>query len=239
MKSSQPHVVIVGAGFGGVYSALNLAPYANQGKISITIINPTNYFLFTPLLHEVATGNLSARSVTEPLREIFHRTEVNCVQGNVTKIDSIKKSVTLMAAGTTAPYDISYDYLVVSTGAQTHYYGIPGASENTLALKTLQDAMAIRNRVIDSFEHASLIPDLDTRKKMLSFAIVGGGPTGVETAAELVDFVEEIEKRYFKNSDRCAQGTAQIPSSTQTKQFSNNLTQKSKRFPSNTSVHIE
>lgn len=198
----RPRIVILGAGFGGVYVAKKLVPAVRAGMIDLTIVNRTNNFLFTPLLHEVATGGLNPRSVAEPLREIFVGTKVCIIQGWVDSIDSGARTVAVRGDQGT-PVALSYDYLVVATGAETNYYGIPGAQEHTLPLKTLADAARIRNRVIDAFEEASLTEDAGKRRDLLSFAVVGGGATGVETAAELADLVEGIITRYHycKQSD--------------------------------------
>lgn len=188
---ARPHIVIVGAGFGGMYTARNLERHVARGLIDVTVINRTNYFLFTPLLHEVATGGLAARNVTEPLREIFHTSGIRVYQGDVTAINTDRKAV--MVGGT----EISYDYLVVSTGAETNYYNIPGAAEYTLPIKTLPDAVRLRERIIDTFEWALLANNATDKQTMLSFVVVGGGPTGVETVAELQEFAHEITERYY------------------------------------------
>ena len=189
----RPHIVILGAGFGGVYLAKSLAPQVKAEQIDVTIINRTNYFLFTPLLHEVATGSLSASSVAEPLREVFAGTGVHVIQGDVISIDPKLKTVTTSVGVT------EYDYLVIATGADTNYYGISGAEKFALPLKNLADAARIRARIIDSFERAVLVTDPKERLQFLSFAIVGGGATGVETAAELSDFAHQIMDRYYHN----------------------------------------
>lgn len=191
----RPHIVILGAGFGGVYLAKSLASQVKAGKVDVTIVNRTNYFLFTPLLHEVATGGLSPSSVAEPLREVFAGTGVNVIQADIVSIDS-KLKVAATSIGT-----IEYDYLVVATGADTNYYGISGAEKFALPLKNLADAMRIRAQVIDAFEQAVLVTDPKERLTILSFAVVGGGATGVETAAELADFTQEIMDRYYHAKD--------------------------------------
>ncbi len=192
MPQSKPHILILGAGFGGVYVAKRLLKQVRAGKIDLTIVNRTNYFLFTPLLHEVATGALTPGSVAEPLREVFHKTNVQVIQGNIDSIDAAKKTATI--SGT----PILYDYLVIATGAETNYYGISGAEKFSLPLKNLLDAARIRSRVIDSFEKAALSNDPAERARLLSFAVVGGGATGVEMAAELSEFAEAIAKRYYR-----------------------------------------
>jgi len=188
----KPHVVIVGAGFGGVYTAQHLVPYVKKGLIDVTIINQTNYFLFTPLLHEVATGGLSGRSVTEPIRHIFAGTGVVFHQGVVESVD-IKKHE-LVVDGRT----LSYDSVVLATGAVTNFYGIKGAQEHSLVLKNLSDAVEIRERIIDAFEDTSAIKTEEQRKKDLSFVVVGGGATGVEMAAEMAEFIHTLYHNYFK-----------------------------------------
>ena len=197
----RPHIVILGAGFGGMYIAKKLADQVKKGEIDVTIVNRTNYFLFTPLLHEVATGGLSPRSVAEPLREVFANTRVRLAQGTVEYINTEKRMV-----GINNGYDTSvlpYDYLVIATGAETNYYGIPGAEKFSYPLKNLSDAVRIRSRVIDVFEQAVLAKDDDERIRLLSFAVVGGGATGVEVAAELAEFIKGIVKRYYADTNDC------------------------------------
>lgn len=194
---NRPHIVIIGAGFGGVYVARALAPYVKNGMIDVTVINRTNHFLFTPLLHEVATGGLSPTSVTEPLREIFAGTYIQVAQGEVKFIDTSKKKIGLGVC------EIQYDYVVMATGAGSNFYGITGAEEHTLPLKNLSDAVKIRSAIIDAFEKACLLKDPAQRAKMLSFVVVGGGATGVEVAGELVEFVFSTARRYYQGKNDC------------------------------------
>ncbi|MEK7641723.1 MAG: NAD(P)/FAD-dependent oxidoreductase [Patescibacteria group bacterium] len=197
----KPHILILGAGFGGTYVAKRLAPYVKSGKIEVTLVNRTNYFLFTPLLHEVATGALSPTSVAEPLREIFHGTGVRIAQGTVESVDLVAKKVKLNGSTSCT---LSYDHVVIATGAETNYYGISGADKFTYPLKDLADAARIRSQVIDAFERALLISDPVERARLLSFVVVGGGATGVETAAELAEFVHGMVKRYYGVTKNCA-----------------------------------
>lgn len=192
--STKPHVIIVGAGFGGVYAAKHLVPYVKKGRLDVTIINKTNYFLFTPLLHEVATGGLSGRSVTEPIRHIFAGTGVMFHQGTVELLNPKERTVVVDGK------NISYDIAVIATGALTNFYGIPGAQEHSLVLKNLSDAIEIRERIIDAVEDASCTEDEGERKKNLSFVVVGGGATGVEMVAEMAEFLDTLYDRYFKGA---------------------------------------
>ena len=188
----RPHIVILGAGFGGTYVGKRLAKLAKKGEIELTVVNRTNYFLFTPLLHEVATGSLSPRSVAEPLREIFVGTGTRIIQRVADSID-LGQQIVKIAGGPS----LEYDYLIIATGAESNYYGIPGAERLTLPLKSLADAARIRNRIIDSFEAATLTTDKEARARLLSFAVVGGGPTGVEVASELSGLLAGMVGRYF------------------------------------------
>jgi NADH:ubiquinone reductase (H+-translocating) len=198
---NKPHIVILGSGFGGTYVAKKLVSYVKKGKIDVTIVNRTNYFLFTPLLHEVATGALSPTSVAEPLREIFANTGVRVVQGTVEFINRDKKLVKLI--GHSRESTITYDQLVIATGAETNYYDIPGAEKFTYPLKSLLDAARIRSQVIDAFEQAILTDDVVERSRLLSFVVVGGGATGVETAAELAEFIHGMVERYYSSTKDC------------------------------------
>ena len=219
----RPHIVILGAGFGGTYVGKKLARLAKIGEIDLTIVNRTNYFLFTPLLHEVATGSLSPRSVAEPLREVFVHECVRIIQGSVDSIDLEKQTVKIAplrqsadgGGPNTAAFSIEYDYLVIATGAETNHYGIPGAERLTLPLKSLADAARIRNRIIDSFEAATLTTDPTERARLLSFAVVGGGPTGVEVASELAELVSGMVKRYFDERGRVDVPHSRRPSRSQ------------------------
>jgi NADH dehydrogenase len=186
-----PRIVIVGGGFGGVEVAKRVSYLAERGHAWVTIINATEHFLFTPLLHEVAAGSLSAASVVEPLREIFRDDAVTVRNARVSEIDSKQKLVK------TNNGDIPYDYLVVSTGSTTNHFGVPGAQEHTLSLKDLDDARRIRDRVLDLYDRAARSREGDVRARTISVVIVGGGPTGVELSAELVVLCSRTLRRYY------------------------------------------
>ena len=187
------NVVIIGGGFGGIYTARGLEPLIKSDIVKVTIINRTNYFLFTPLLHEVATGGLTPTNVVEPIREIFRHSNVEFVQDEVKTINPETKEVG------TATHSFPYDYLIVSSGAETNYYGTPGAEKNTFVLKNLGDALAIRRHLIASCEKGSLTDDEEERKKLLSCIVVGAGATGVELAAEIMEFMSEMLCSYYKS----------------------------------------
>ena len=165
----KPHIIIVGGGFAGVYTAKNLIPAVKKGLCKVTLISQDNYFLFTPLLHEVATGTLSPNSVTESLRDIFVGSGVEIHQARVSNVDENKRCVTMVDGSC-----IDFDYLVIATGAETAYYGVEGAQEFGLPLKTLSDAVSLRSKIIDAFEEAGNEKDPDKRKELLTFVVVGG-----------------------------------------------------------------
>lgn len=185
-------VVVVGGGFGGAYTAKNLAALVDPNKVEITLVSKNNHFLFTPLLHEVASGGLTPTSVVEPLREILRGSNVHFLQAEVKAISEEKKFITISGE------EIPYDYLVLSSGAETNYYGVPGAEKHTHTLKDLSDAITIRNRIIEACEKAALTTDENERRHLLSCIIVGGGATGVELAAEIVEYLEETICAYGK-----------------------------------------
>lgn len=179
-------IVILGAGFGGVYTALHLLKrLKRQDQVEVLLINKTNYFLFSPLLHEVATGGLNRSNIVQPIREILRHPKFNFIRCTAKEINLEKKTIT------TEKTILSYDYLVIALGAENECYNIPGAKEHAFPLKNLQDAVAIRNHVLDVLEYSSALLKVKKQKPELSFVIVGAGPTGVEVAGELAEFVDQ------------------------------------------------
>jgi NADH:ubiquinone reductase (H+-translocating) len=200
----KTHVVIIGGGFGGTYTARYLQPLIDEGLVDVTLINKTNYFQFTPLLHEVATGGLSPTSVVEPIREIFRNSTIHFIQDEVKSINSDTKEIT------TVNRTIGYDILVISSGAETNYYGTAGAQDNTYTLKNLIDALTIRKAIIDTCERAAHLADDEERKRLLSIVVVGGGATGVELSAEIVEFMKETLCSYYGNTCHLKESDMQV-----------------------------
>ena len=193
---SQKKIVILGGGFAGMYGALSV--YKNCGDdVSITIINKTNYFLFTPMLHEVATGGLGNHQIVESIRKIIYKKEINFLEGDIISVDITKKEVA------TTNGNVEYDTLVVALGATTNFFGTPGAETNSMVLKSLKDAITVRDRIIDIFEDASRETDVETRRRMLSFVIVGGGATGVEISAEIAELCNDTLRKYYAEKIAC------------------------------------
>jgi len=192
-----PHVVILGGGFGGLDAARTLA----GAPVRVTLVDRHNYHLFQPLLYQVATAALSPGDVASPIRWILRRqSNVNVLLADVRTIDVSNRTVQLDAGGATRastgdpatdivppPSTITYDYLIVTTGATHAYFGHPEWSDRAPGLKTLDDALEIRRRVLLAFEAAEREIDESARRRLLTFVIVGGGPTGVELAGALAE----------------------------------------------------
>jgi NADH dehydrogenase len=153
----------------------------------LVLVNKKNYFLFTPLLHEFATGSVSLENLVEPIREIIRCCDYEFIHGEVKRIDLEKKIVELNEN------KIDYDYLVIALGSKTNFYNIPGAEENSFTLKSLDDAIRLRNHFIHMFEIASK----DKDEGLLTFVIVGGGATGVELAAEMSDYFYKTFSKFY------------------------------------------
>lgn len=194
MSDSRPHILILGGGFSGIFTILNLQKKIKCSNYRITVVNKNNYFLFTPMLHEVATGGLNTHHITEPIRQITRGCLTEFIQAEVEKIDLKKKQVE------TTKGKIKYDYLVIGLGSEPNYRGITGAKENSLQLHDLQDAWKIRGYFIDVFEHAATIKGPEKRKAYLTFAVVGGGATGVELVAEAAELFFDAYEKYYRNT---------------------------------------
>lgn len=185
-------IVIVGAGFGGIYALKRFHELFHANKnIQVTLVNEKNYFLFTPLLHEIATGGINPQNAIEPIRKVLGCCLHTLCLGKATKID-LSKSMLETTAG-----NLPYDYLVLAPGAETNFYDIPGARDYSFSLKSLDDAIKIKNHCIALIEQASHISDSGRRKNVLRFVVVGGGPTGVELVAELQEFLKCTFSRYY------------------------------------------
>lgn len=204
---AKRRVVIVGGGFGGLYTALSLDRALGYHKdLEIVLLDKKNYFLFPPLLPSVATGAIESRQVTYPFRRIFEATNIVFKKECVERIDVDSRVVTTRVSvgpdpvtnqPTTVKNQIQYDYLVLAPGSNTNTFRVPGADEHAFYMRELGDAIAVRNHIIDCFELAAGERDPAVRRELLRFVVVGAGPTGVELAAELQDLIQHILlKRY-------------------------------------------
>lgn len=181
-SGNRHHVVIVGGGFGGLYAARELA----DADVDVTLINRTNHHLFAPLLYQVATGLLSSGEIAVSMRQLTRNQDnLLVVRGDVTDIDVDAQIVTAEDSGET--YQYSYDSLIIAAGAGQSYFGNDQFAEFAPGLKTLDDAFEIRARIMDAFERAELTDSPEERERLLTFVIVGAGPTGVELAGQIAE----------------------------------------------------
>ena len=191
--SKPHHVVIVGAGFGGLETAFRLA----GAPVAITMIDRRNHHLFQPLLYQVATASLATSEIAWPIRYLLRdRPEVTTLFANVNGVDAGGKRVLLEDGGA-----ISYDTLVLATGARHAYFGHDEWEPFAPGLKTLEDATTLRRRILVAFERAERESDPDKRAALLTFVIVGAGPTGVEMAGTIADMARDTLPRDFRNID--------------------------------------
>jgi NADH:ubiquinone reductase (H+-translocating) len=189
-ENKGPHVVIVGGGFGGLATARGL----KRAEVRITIIDRTNHHLFQPLLYQVAMAGLSPADIAAPIRSILHKQKnVNVLLDEVIGVDLVKRSITLRDE----PLD--YDYLVLATGGRTSYFGHDEWEKFAPGLKDLDDAVEIRRRVLLAFEAAEKEPDAVRRRELLTFVVVGGGPTGVELAGAIAELARFVLDRDFRS----------------------------------------
>ncbi|RXW17324.1 hypothetical protein EST38_g8514 [Candolleomyces aberdarensis] len=192
---TRPKLVIVGGGWGAMGVLSSLSP----GDFHVTIISPDTFTTFTPLLPSAAVGTVSVRSLIEPIRKIVARLRGHYIAGKATDLVMNERLIEVETSlnGVSRKVYIPYDKLVIAVGSTSSTHGVPGL-ENCFQLKTIADAQAIRRRVLDNFEQASLPTTTpEERKRLLSFVICGGGPTGIETAAEIYDFCQEDIMNYF------------------------------------------
>lgn len=200
-QGRKKKIVVLGTGWGGMSFLKNL----DTSVYDVVVISPRNYFLFTPLLPGVTSGSVEARSISEPIRRIIYRSkkqaqflEAECVSMDPTNKTVRCRDVTAVARKGLKDFDVSYDYLVVSVGAEVNTFNTPGVREHCHFLKEVEDAEKIRESVVDLFEAATLPGiSMEEKKRLLHFLVIGGGPTGVEYAAELHDLVkDDLSKIY-------------------------------------------
>ncbi|NNE94507.1 MAG: NAD(P)/FAD-dependent oxidoreductase [Acidimicrobiales bacterium] len=188
--AAVPHVVIVGGGFGGVEAAKGLA----GADVRVTLIDRRNHFLFQPLLYQVATAGLSPGDIAAPIRSILRRQDnATVLLGEVVSVDP-ERSVVSMDDHS----ELSYDYLILAAGTRHSYFGNHGWEEHAPGLKSVEDALEIRRRVLMAFERAERASSEATHDAELSFVVVGGGPTGVEMAGAIAEIAFKVMRRDFR-----------------------------------------
>jgi len=201
-EAHSTRVVILGGGFGGLYVALELEKtLARDPNVNVTIVNRDNFFLFTPMLHEVAASDLDLTNIVNPVRKLLRR--VNFFAGDVERIDLEKKTVQVSHGFHHHHHEMPYDHLVIALGSITNFYGLPGLSERALTMKSLGDAIHLRNRLIAHLEQADPECSAAMREPLMTFVVAGGGFAGVETIAGINDFVRHALRFYpnLKKSD--------------------------------------
>jgi NADH dehydrogenase len=200
-KTDKTQIVILGGGFAGVEAARYLdRTAAKRADVQVTLVSRENFTLFTPMLDEVAAGDLEPAHISNPLRELLRR--VTVLSGNIKAIDLATRRVTIAYGIGELTRELPFDHLVLALGSETNYFGRPGVAEHALGIKTLGDAVMLRTRVIAILEVASVEPDLDRRKRMLTFVVAGGGFAGVETVGAINDLARESLPHYGRIDPR-------------------------------------
>jgi NADH dehydrogenase len=186
--------VILGGGFAGIAVAQRLERQLRPGEADIVVISRENFTLFTPMLPEVTSGALESRDIVTPIRVQLRRTQF--ILGDIGHIDTADKRISYRHVLTGEDGSITYDQLVLALGSSTSTFGLPGIAERAFALKTLDDAGTLRNRLVWMLEVADTFAQSEKRKRFLTIAVVGGGFTGVETAGELVELFRSVLRYY-------------------------------------------
>jgi NADH dehydrogenase len=189
---ARPHIVIVGAGFGGLSAAVALA----GAEADVTVVDRRNYHLFQPLLYQVATAGLSPAQIASPIRAILRKAaNARVLLGKVTGVDKEHRTVSV------EDRTLSYDYLVLATGARHAYFGHDDWESVAPGLKKIDDATAIRRRILVAFENAEAADTHEARRRFLTFVVIGGGPTGVEMAGAIAELARVALRHDFRNID--------------------------------------
>lgn len=188
-------IVILGGGFGGVYAALELMrQFPRRSEVEITLINRENFFLFTPMLHEVAASDLDLTHIVNPLRKLLRG--VNLFHGEVDAIELADRRLIISHGAEHHHHELGYDHLVLALGSVTNFFDLPGLGEHALTMKSLGDAIHLRNRLIASLEEADFECCAHARESLLTLVVAGGGFAGVETIGAVHDFWLEAVRFY-------------------------------------------
>ena len=195
LARNKKKIVILGGGFAGVECARQLEKeFGNNPEIELVMVSEDNFLLFTPMLPQVASGMIETRHIVLPIRTICKKTKF--YESRIKNIDPYGKIVTLWGTGDKRSISLHYDFLVVALGSETNFFGMADVEKNAYTMKTLNDAVMLRNRVIDMLEQAENETNPILRKSFLNFVVVGGGFAGIETAGELMDLLLDARKYY-------------------------------------------
>src|SRR5205085_8310085 len=179
-RPRKKRIVILGGGFGGVYAAMHLEKLlARQGAVEISLVSRDNFFLFTPMLHEIAASDLEITNIVNPLRKLLRKVEV--LVGEVNEIDLPNKPVLISRGYRNHSQEIDYDHLVIALGSTTNFYDIPGLADLAVPMKSLRDAIQLRAQFLRHLEEANFECNSAERQSLLTFVVAGGGFAGVET----------------------------------------------------------
>ena len=188
-------ILILGGGFGGLYAALELEKALRENpSVQITLVNRENFFLFTPMLHEIAASDLDFTHIVNPIRKLLKK--VGFFHGEVESIDLQSRRVLVLHGPERHLHELDYDYLVIALGSITNYYGVSGLEGKAIAMKSLGDAIHLRNQLIDLLEEADFECAVGSRAELLTVVVAGGGFSGVETVAAVNDFLRGALRSY-------------------------------------------
>ena len=193
--TAMKRILVLGGGFAGIECCLKLESYfKNNADVEITLVSEDNFMLFTPMLPQVASGTIETRHIVTPISTLIKKSRF--FEAKIKSIDPYGKTVTLYGTAENRGIQLHYNFLVVALGSQTNFFGMKDVEKNSYTMKTLNDAVVLRNRIIDMLEQAENETDPILRKSLLRFVVVGGGFAGVETAGEINDFVNDVSKYY-------------------------------------------
>ena len=195
LARKKKKIVILGGGFAGVECTRQLeSKFGNDSEVELVMVSEDNFLLFTPMLPQVASGMIETRHIVLPIRTICKKTKF--YEGRIKNIDPFGKLVNLWGTGDKRSISIHYDFLVVALGSETNFFGMADVEKNSFTMKTLNDAVMLRNRIIDMLEQAENETNPILRKSFLNFVVAGGGFAGIETAGELMDLILDARKHY-------------------------------------------
>ncbi len=189
----MPKILIVGGGYAGFYTAWKLEKQLGRHEAEVTIVDPRPYMTYQPFLPEIVAGSIDPRHALVAHREHLKKTEV--ITATVTAINHAAKTATVTPV-VGAPYEVSYDIIVVTAGSVSRTFPIPGVADQAIGMKNIEEAIAVRDRILDNFDKAAQLPAGPERDRLLTFVVVGGGFAGIETFAEMRSFASYLVRKY-------------------------------------------
>lgn len=198
---TRKRILVLGGGFAGVECTRKLESYFKRdSEVQIDLVSEDNFLLFTPMLPQVASAMIETRHIVIPIRTIIKKASFH--EGKIKNIDPYGKRITLYGTNEKRGTSLDYDYLVVALGSQTNFFGNQTVENHAYTMKTLNDAVVLRNRIIDMLEQADNETDPILKQSLLTFVVVGGGFAGIETAGEIHDFLLDAKKHYPNISEK-------------------------------------